>query len=88
MSSTGPDGNCTSPEEICVNRLLVTTCRWDYNLNHHGVSSGQPIISKGGLELYDVTSSSYEGRTHPLVHFGHNRDGLIGQFPFVKTSTP
>ena len=38
--------------------------------------------------LYDVTSSSYEGRTHPLVHFGHNRDGLIGQFPFVKTSTP
>ena len=25
--------------------------------------------------LYDVTSSSYEGRTCPLAHFGHNRDG-------------
>ncbi|MGA2075032.1 MAG: hypothetical protein ABSH52_16190 [Terriglobia bacterium] len=24
--------------------------------------------------LYDVTSSSYEGRTCPLVQFGHNRD--------------
>ena len=25
--------------------------------------------------LYDVTSSSYEGRTCPLAQFGHNRDG-------------
>jgi transposase len=32
-------------------------------------------LREGGLVLYDVTSSSYEGRTCPLVHFGHNRDG-------------
>jgi transposase len=31
-------------------------------------------LSEGGLVLYDVTSSSYEGRTCPLVQFGHNRD--------------
>jgi transposase len=32
-------------------------------------------LTEGGLVLYDVTSSSYEGRSCPLVHFGHNRDG-------------
>jgi transposase len=32
-------------------------------------------LTEGGLVLYDVTSSSYEGRTCPLVYFGHNRDG-------------
>jgi hypothetical protein len=32
-------------------------------------------LSEGGLVLYDVTSSSYEGRTCPLAQFGHNRDG-------------
>src|SRR5208283_3693934 len=32
-------------------------------------------LTEGGLVLYDVTSSSYEGRTCPLAHFGHNRDG-------------
>ena len=32
-------------------------------------------LAEGGLVLYDVTSSSYEGRTCPLAQFGHNRDG-------------
>src|SRR5271157_1620117 len=32
-------------------------------------------LTEGGLVLYDVSSSSYEGRTCPLAHFGHNRDG-------------
>ena len=32
-------------------------------------------LRDGGLVLYDVTSSSYEGRTCPLAQFGHNRDG-------------
>ena len=32
-------------------------------------------LREGSLVLYDVTSSSYEGRTCPLAHFGHNRDG-------------
>ncbi len=32
-------------------------------------------LSEGGMVLYDVTSSSSEGRTCPLAHFGHNRDG-------------
>jgi transposase len=39
-------------------------------------------LSAGSLVLYDVTSSSYEGRTCPLVHFGHNRDG-DKQLPIV-----
>jgi transposase len=32
-------------------------------------------LTEGGLVLYDVSSSSYEGRTCPLAHLGHNRDG-------------
>jgi hypothetical protein len=32
-------------------------------------------LSEGGWVLYHVTSSSSEGRTCPLAHFGHNRDG-------------
>ena len=32
-------------------------------------------LTEGGLVLYDVSSSSYEGRTCPLAHFGHNRGG-------------
>src|ERR1019366_8837999 len=32
-------------------------------------------LVEGGLVLYDVSSSSYEGRTCPLAQFGHNRDG-------------
>jgi len=32
-------------------------------------------LKSGGLALYDVSSSSYEGHTCPLVAFGHNRDG-------------
>lgn len=35
-------------------------------------------LQQGGLVLYDVTSSSYEGCTCPLVQFGHNRDGEKG----------
>lgn len=32
-------------------------------------------LADGSLVLYDVSSSYYEGRTCPLVQFGHNRDG-------------
>jgi transposase len=35
-------------------------------------------ISEGGLVLYDVTSSYYHGKTCPLAHFGHDRDGKTG----------
>jgi transposase len=35
-------------------------------------------ISEGGLVLYDVTSSSYQGKTCPLARFGHDRDGKTG----------
>jgi transposase len=38
----------------------------------------QRHLKEGGLVLYDVTSSSYEGRTCPLAQFGHNRDGEKG----------
>lgn len=36
---------------------------------------GQRHLSEGTLALYDVSSSSYYGRTCPLAQFGHNRDG-------------
>ena len=32
-------------------------------------------LQEGGLVLYDVSSSYYEGRTCPLARYGHNRDG-------------
>lgn len=32
-------------------------------------------LAEGGLVLYDVSSSYYEGSTCPLAQFGHNRDG-------------
>src|SRR5262245_23904826 len=35
-------------------------------------------LGEGGLVLYDVTSSYYEGRTCPLAGFGHDRDGRTG----------
>jgi transposase len=35
-------------------------------------------LSDGALVLYDVTSSSYEGKTCPLARFGHDRDGKTG----------
>jgi len=35
-------------------------------------------LREGGLVLYDVSSSSYEGHTCPLAQFGHNRDGDKG----------
>jgi transposase len=38
----------------------------------------QRHLSDGGLVLYDVTSSYYEGKTCPLARFGHDRDGKTG----------
>ncbi|MBI2821228.1 MAG: IS1634 family transposase [Acidobacteria bacterium] len=35
-------------------------------------------LSDGGIVLYDITSSYYEGRTCPLAQFGHDRDGQKG----------
>ena len=35
-------------------------------------------LHEGGLVLYDVSSSFYEGRTCPLAKFGHNRDDKQG----------
>lgn len=35
-------------------------------------------LQEGGLVLYDVSSSFYEGRTCPLAKFGHDRDGQKG----------
>ena len=36
-------------------------------------------LSEGGLVLYDVSSSYYEGHTCPLVHYGHDRDKKKGK---------
>ena len=35
-------------------------------------------LREGALVLYDVSSSYYEGRTCPLAHYGHDRDGQKG----------
>lgn len=35
-------------------------------------------LEEGGLVLYDVSSSFYEGRTCPLAQYGHDRDGRKG----------
>jgi transposase len=35
-------------------------------------------LREGGLVLYDVSSSFYEGRTCPWAQFGHNRDDKKG----------
>jgi transposase len=35
-------------------------------------------LHQGGIVLYDVSSSFYEGHTCPLAQFGHDRDGKTG----------
>ncbi len=39
-------------------------------------------LQRGGLVLYDVSSSFYYGKTCPLVKYGHNRDGKKN-FPII-----
>jgi transposase len=36
-------------------------------------------LARGGLALYDLTSSYFEGVTCPLAELGHNRDGKKGK---------
>jgi transposase len=36
-------------------------------------------LEEGGLVLFDLTSSYFEGKTCPLAKFGHNRDGKKGK---------
>lgn len=36
-------------------------------------------LSDGGLVLYDLSSSYFEGKTCPLAKLGHNRDGKKGK---------
>ena len=40
-------------------------------------------LAEGAPVFYDVTSSYYEGRTCPLMRFGHNRDGKRGKTQVV-----
>ena len=35
-------------------------------------------LADGAMVLYDVSSSSYEGKTCPLARYGHDRDGKTG----------
>jgi len=39
----------------------------------------QRHLSSGGLVLYDLSSSYFEGRCCPLAKHGHNRDGKKGK---------
>jgi len=36
-------------------------------------------LSEGGMVLYDLSSSYFEGKSCPLAAFGHNRDGKKGK---------
>ncbi len=36
-------------------------------------------LAEGGVVLYDVSSSYYEGHTCPLARYGHDRDGATGR---------
>ena len=38
----------------------------------------QRHLQEGGVVLYDVSSSYYEGHTCPLAHYGHDRDSKKG----------
>jgi transposase len=38
----------------------------------------QRHLGEGGVVLYDVSSSYYEGHTCPLAHYGYSRDGKKG----------
>src|SRR5262249_47700293 len=38
----------------------------------------QRHLTEGGVVLYDVSSSYYEGRKCPLARYGHDRDGKKG----------
>lgn len=40
-------------------------------------------LRDGALVLYDVTSTYFEGRTCPLAHLGHDRDGKPGKLQIV-----
>jgi len=57
-------------EELCaaMDWLLERQGRIEKRLAARHLGEGQQV-------LYDVSSSYYEGRTCPLVQFGHSRDG-------------
>ena len=40
-------------------------------------------LQEGSLVLYDLTSSYFEGKTCPLAHLGHSRDGKKGKLQIV-----
>lgn len=56
--------------------LLERQDRIEQALARRHLGAGQPVF-------YDVTSSYYEGRTCPLMRFGHNRDGKKGKAQLV-----
>jgi hypothetical protein len=56
--------------------LLERQDRIEQALARRHLGAGAPVF-------YDVTSSYYEGRTCPLMRFGHNRDGKKGKTQLV-----
>ncbi|MGH6894949.1 MAG: IS1634 family transposase [Geminicoccaceae bacterium] len=56
--------------------LLARQARIEQALARRHLSAGQPVF-------YDVTSSYDEGRSCPLMRFGHNRDGKKGKTQLV-----
>jgi ribosome-associated translation inhibitor RaiA len=56
--------------------LLERQERIERRLARRHLAAGAPVF-------YDVTSSYYEGRTCPLMRFGHNRDGKRGKTQVV-----
>ena len=56
--------------------LLERQDRIEQALARRHLGAGAPVF-------YDVTSSFYEGRSCPLMRFGHNRDGKKGKTQLV-----
>jgi len=73
----------TLAEELAVGDASTTELyqALDWLLARQGAIEqrlAQRHLREGGVVLYDVSSSFYEGRTCPLAHYGHDRDGKKG----------
>jgi hypothetical protein len=59
---------------------LYAAMDWLLQRKHHIEKKlAKRHLNDGGLVLYDLTSSYFEGATCPLAAFGHNRDGKRGK---------
>lgn len=74
---------CALPEDIDENHLYAAM---DWLLPRQArieKALAARHLQEGSLVLYDLTSSYFEGKTCPLAHLGHSRDGKKGTLQIV-----